>query len=82
MAGAVIAIRGRVGQPRFPRERLRRDVIELELGRPCRQPRWAGVLRESGNGVRDHRIAGGSGRGDHRLPVMSRMTARPLVPTA
>ena len=64
MAGAVIAIRGRVGQPRFPRERLCRDVIELELGRPCRQPRWSGVPRESGNCVRDHRIVGGSGRGD------------------
>ena len=81
MAGAAIAIRGRVGKPRFPRERLGRDVIELELGCPCGQPRWP-VCRA--RAAMAFATTGSPAEADEAivLPVMSRMTARPLVPTA
>ena len=64
-ACAVVAIRCRVGQPRFPRERLRRDVIEPELRRFGRSRR-ARVPGQRGNGALHDRVAVGRGRGDHR----------------
>ena len=64
-ASAVVAIRGRVGQPRFARERLRRDMIELELRRFRRQARRTGMPGQGCNRALHHRVAFGSGRGDH-----------------
>ena len=80
-ARAVVAIRRRVGQPRFPRERLRRDVIEPELRRcvgharrtVCRaRPPTALSTTGSPSGADEAIIA----------PVSSRMKARPSEPMA
>ena len=62
---AVVAIRCRIRQPRFARERLRRDLIELELGLTGHAglPRVPGQRR---NGALHDRVAVGSRRGDHR----------------
>src|SRR5262245_7972475 len=64
-AGTVVAIRGRVGQPRVPGQRLLRDVIELELRRCSRQARRSGVSSQSRNRTLHHRVAVGSGRDNH-----------------
>ena len=69
-AAAVVAIRRRVGQPRFPRERLRRHVIEPELRRGFGHARRTRVPRQTGNRTLHHRVAVGSGRGDHRAGVV------------
>ena len=53
-ASAVLAIRRRVGQPRFPRERPRRDVIEPELRRCCGHARRTRVPRQTCNRTLHH----------------------------